>query len=300
MPELPEVETLKRLLEPDLVGRRIDAARIDDPRLTAPVAPAEFADALVGERIETLSRRGKYLLIGLGSGRTLLVHLRMSGSLRHWPAGEPVNLGHLRAQLRLDDGSTLSYRDVRRFGTWRLLDAEELEAHLASRLGPEPLAPGLRPRRLGEALAGRRSSLKAALLDQRTLAGVGNIYADEALWRARLHPRREAGSLDAEELGALYRGVRVALRRGIALQGSTLRDYSLPDGERGAMQHEFKVYGRAGEPCERCGTAIEWIRLAGRGTSYCPSCQPLAPGRPAAAAPGRARHRRPLASRVGS
>jgi formamidopyrimidine-DNA glycosylase len=278
MPELPEVETVRRVLEPLLVGRRFDQVAISDPRLTAPLDPDAFAANLTGERVAALERRGKYLLVVFESGRRLVIHLRMTGSLRWRPAlSEPADDAHQRALIRLDDGSSLAYRDVRRFGTWQLLGPAQLEEHLARRLGAEPLAPAFTARALGARLAGRRVPLKAAILDQRTLAGVGNIYADEALWRARLHPRRGAGSLDGEELGALHRGIRAALREGIARQGSTLRDYSLPDGASGTMQHEFKVYGRAGEPCPRCGTPIERIVVGGRGSWYCPHCQRLVP-----------------------
>jgi formamidopyrimidine-DNA glycosylase len=270
MPELPEVETLRSLLEPDLVGRRLERVAIHDPRLTAPRDPDAVAAELAGERIVSLRRRGKYLLIGFDSGRTLVVHLRMTGSLRR-DGGEDDR--HLRALLELDDGSTLAYRDLRRFGTWQLLEAGELEPYLDARLGPEPLAPGFGAAALRRRLAGRRAPVKSALLDQRTVAGVGNIYADEALWRARIHPLSEAGGLSGRELGALARGIRSALELGLARQGSTLRDYALPDGRSGSMQNEFKVYGRLGEPCDRCGTPIERIRVGGRGTWYCPQCQ---------------------------
>jgi formamidopyrimidine-DNA glycosylase len=278
VPELPEIETIRRLLSPVLEGRRFEYVEILDPRLTAPIAPIEVAAELEGDRIAALERRGKYLLVRLASGATLVVHLRMSGSLRHDPAGALPDDPYRRAVARLDDGSVLAYRDVRRLGKWALLAPDELSPFLDRRLGPEPLDPGFTARKLGARLGGRRTSLKAAILDQRTLAGVGNIYADEALWWARLHPAREAGSLAPDELRALHRAIRRVLEQGIAYQGSTLRDYALPNGAPGAMQREFKVYGRAGEPCERCGTPIEWIRLAGRGTSYCPHCQPLRPG----------------------
>jgi formamidopyrimidine-DNA glycosylase len=162
---------------------------------------------------------------------------------------------------------------MRRFGTWQLVEEEDLEPYLARRIGREPLLPSFTSKRLGEALEGRRAPLKSALLDQRRLAGVGNIYADEALWRARLHPLRPAGGLDAEEIAALHRGIRAALRAGIARQGATLSTYRTPDGETGRMQEEFHAYGRESEPCDRCGTPIEKIRTAGRGTWYCPSCQ---------------------------
>jgi len=274
MPELPEVETLRRTLAPLLVGRRFEQVEIVDPRLTAPRPPLLVARALEGERVAALERRGKYLLICFESGRTLVIHLRMSGSLRHGADGVLPDDTHRRARLTLDDGSTLAYRDVRRFGTWLLLEPGECPPYFAGRLGVEPLEPSFRPRDLGVLLAGRRAPVKAAILDQRTLAGIGNIYADEALWRARLHPLRESRSLEPGEVRDLHRGIRRALERGLSRQGSTLRDYALPDGRPGGMQREFKVYGRAAEPCERCGTAIERIRVAGRGTWYCPHCQP--------------------------
>ena len=175
--------------------------------------------------------------------------------------------------VTLDDGSDVAYRDVRRFGTWLLLEPGEAEPYLGERVGDEPLDTLFTAARLGERLAGRRTSLKAALLDQRTLAGMGNIYADEALWRARIDPRRPARELEEHEVRALHRGIRRALEAGIARQGATLRDYRTPDGVAGAMQHEFKVYGRGGEPCPRCGTPIEKTRVGGRGTWFCPGCQ---------------------------
>jgi formamidopyrimidine-DNA glycosylase len=266
VPELPEVETIRAALEPLLVGRRIERAEIVDERLTRPEPPEAVAQQLAGERIEAIERRGKYLLIRLASGRVLLIHLRMTGSLRS--AAEEGDL-HRRAVLELDDGTSVTYRDVRRFGTWLLLDADDVEPYLAARLGEEPLE---RRFTLGR-LAGRRAPVKAAILDQRTVPGLGNIYADEALWRARIHPLRAAGSLDEEEVKRLRRGIRAALRAGIARQGATLRDYAAPDGASGSMQREFKVYGREGEPCDRCGTSIEKTRVAGRGTWFCPGCQ---------------------------
>jgi formamidopyrimidine-DNA glycosylase len=274
VPELPEVETVRRRLEPVLVGRRFDRVEILDQRLTRPDDPVEVAAELVGERVEAVDRRGKYVIVRFESGRALLVHLRMTGSLLHVdevPEDDP----HRRAVVRLDDGSDVIYRDVRRFGTWLLAEPGEAQPYLDARLGREPLAPAFTVKRLGEALAGRRAPVKAAILDQRRLAGVGNIYADEALWRARIHPWRPARELDEEELRALHRGIRAALKAGIARQGATLRDYRTPDGGSGRMQHEFKVYGREGEPCERCGRPIEKTRAAGRGTWFCPGCQPF-------------------------
>jgi formamidopyrimidine-DNA glycosylase len=259
-----------------LAGQRFERVEIVDSRLTRPHDPLGVAAELTGERVEAVERRGKYLVVRFASGRALLIHLRMTGSLLHARGGaDPEPDPHRRAVVTLEDGSDVVYRDVRRFGTWLLAEPDELEPYLAERLGGEPLDAAFTTRRLAEALAGRRAPVKAAILDQRRLAGVGNIYADEALWRARIHPLRPAGELGEDELRALHRGIRAALKAGIARQGATLRDYRTPDGGSGRMQHEFKVYGREGEPCERCGRPIEKIRAAGRGTWFCPGCQPL-------------------------
>jgi formamidopyrimidine-DNA glycosylase len=255
MPELPEVETIRTGLEPKLLGRRFEDVEILDSRLTRPLDPAEVAAELTGERVAAVDRRGKYLIVRFESGLVLLIHLRMTGNLAHSRNGASEASPHLRAVVRLDDGSDVTYRDVRRFGTWVVL-------------GPAFSGRGLRER-----LARRRGPVKGVLLDQRMLAGVGNIYADEALWRARIDPRRPANELQQAEIGALHRGIRRALEAGIARQGATLRDYRTPDGDAGGMQHEFKVYGRGGEPCSRCGTLIEKTRGAGRGTWFCPACQ---------------------------
>jgi formamidopyrimidine-DNA glycosylase len=273
MPELPEVETVRTRLEPLLTGRRFERVEISDPRLVRPFEPAEVAAELEGERVAAVDRRGKYLIVRFESGRALLVHLRMTGSLRH-TSGEPAGDSHRRALVRLDDGSDLAYRDVRRFGTWLLLEPGELEPYLGARVGEEPFDALFTAARLGERLARRRAPIKTALLDQRTLAGLGNIYVDEALWRARIHPLRPAESLDRSELRRLHKAVRAALEAGLARQGSTLRDYALPDGSSGSMQDELKVYGREGEPCDRCGAALAKTRVAGRGTWFCSSCQP--------------------------
>jgi formamidopyrimidine-DNA glycosylase len=273
MPELPEVETVRARLEPVLTGRRFERVEINDARLVRPYDPAEVAAELEGERVAAVERRGKYLIVRFETGRVLLIHLRMTGSLRHAGPGGLQADPHRRAVVRLDDGSDVAYRDVRRFGTWLLLEPGELLGYLATRVGDEPFAVLFTAARLGERLAGRRAPVKAALLDQRTVAGLGNIYVDEALWRARIHPLRPADSLDRDELRRLHRAVRTTLEHGIARQGSTLRDYALPDGGSGSMQDEFKVYGRGGEPCDRCGMPIAKTRVAGRGTWFCPNCQ---------------------------
>jgi formamidopyrimidine-DNA glycosylase len=271
LPELPEVESVRRAIAPALEGRTFRRVEIEDVRLTRPEDPLLVAAELVGERVERVDRRGKYLILRFASGRALLIHLRMTGTLLR----EPAAATHVRAVVGLDDGTEVGYRDVRRFGTWLLLEPGELEPYLGARVGEEPLVAAFTAKGLGERLDGRRTSLKAALLDQRTLAGLGNIYVDEALWYARLHPLRPAASLERGELRRLHRGIRRALELGIARQGSTLTDYRLPDGTAGSMQKEFRAYGRTGEPCDRCGTPLEKTRVAGRGTWFCPRCQPL-------------------------
>jgi len=274
VPELPEVETVRRGIAPVLEGALLEHVEIRDPRLVRPFDPAIVAAELVGERVATVGRRGKYLVIGFESERSLLIHLRMTGSLRHARRGASADAPHTRAVLRLDNGSDVAYRDVRRFGTWELFERADLAPYLAARVGPEPLG-SLSSAGLGKRLAGRRAPLKSALLDQRTIAGLGNIYVDEALWHSALHPLRVAGSLDESELAALHRAIRRILRKAIERQGSTLRDYATPDGGYGSMQNEFRAYGRGGEPCERCGTLLVRIVVGGRSTTFCPHCQPV-------------------------
>ena len=269
MPELPEVETIRSQLAPRLTGRTLVRVEILDPRLTRPIDLFEVAEELEGDSVASVERRGKYLVVRLESGLALLVHLRMTGSFGF----EPTT--HERAVLELDDGTRLAYRDVRRFGTWLVLENAELEPYLAAKNGPEPLGARFTGEWLAARLAVRRAPVKAVLLDQRVVAGLGNIYADEALWRARINPLRPAESLDRDEVRRLHRAIRVALRAGIERQGSTLTDYRTPEGTRGAMQEEFRVYGRDGLPCPRCGTTIAKTRVVGRGTWYCPRCQPL-------------------------
>lgn len=275
MPELPEVETVRQALEPALTGARILRAEISDPRLTRPLDPSLVAGELVGERVTEVGRRGKYLTIEFESQRSLVVHLRMTGSFRTAPHGALPHDAHGRAVLSMDNGSDVLYRDVRRFGTWDLLEAGDLRPYLDVRLGPEPFERSVTARSLGRRLARRQAPIKAALLDQKILAGLGNIYVDEALWWARIHPQHAAASLDHAELARLVRATRKALRRGIERQGATLRDYARPDGELGGMQDDFRAYGRGGEPCVRCRTPLERGIVGGRGTAWCPLCQPL-------------------------
>ena len=271
MPELPEVETVRTYLEPVLSGRRFEHVEIHDARLVRPHEPAAVAAELEGERVASVERRGKYLIVRFDSGLALLVHLRMTGGFPHAPAS------HERAVLTLDDGTRVAFRDVRRFGTWEVHDGAAAEAYLAGRLGPEPLGPAFTKVFLRERLAGRAAPVKAAILDQRVVAGLGNIYADESLWRARIHPRRPARTLTTAEIDRLHRAIGDALRRGLATEGADLGDGVYGSG---SMQDEFRVYGRAGDPCCRCRTPIEKINVAGRGTSFCPHCQPEVLPRP--------------------
>jgi formamidopyrimidine-DNA glycosylase len=272
VPELPEVETVRRKLVPHLKGRTIVRARIDDARLVRPEPPEAVAARLAGARVTELRRRGKHLLIGLDDGGTLAVHLRMTGTFLI--AGVPVDHPHLRAVLELDDDTTIAYADQRRFGTWRVLEGEpELNEFLDERLGVEPLDDDFDGRSLARLFAGRRAAVKALLLDQRLVAGVGNIYADEALWAAKVHPETPAGLVSRPKLDALAAAIREVLETALDAQGSTLRNFQSPDGAYGSMQERFKVFDRTGEPCLRCGTPIVKLRVAGRGTHVCPRCQ---------------------------
>jgi formamidopyrimidine-DNA glycosylase len=267
MPELPEVETIRAQLAPRLEGRTLSRVEILDPRLTRPYDLFEVAEELEGDRVLAVERRGKYLVFRLESGLSLLVHLRMTGSFGFLPTS------HERAVLELDDGSRIAFRDVRRFGTWLVLEDADALGYLSGKNGPEPLGPAFTTRWLAASLARRRAPVKAVLLDQRVVAGLGNIYADEALWRARLNPLRPANEVTPAEVRRLQRAIRAALDAGIERQGSTLSDYRTPDGAAGSMQDEFRVYGREGKPCPRCRTPIEKTRVGGRGTWFCPRCQ---------------------------
>lgn len=275
MPELPEVETTARILAPELLARTVVAVHaIDYPPLVAPLSPEEFARRLVGRRITALGRRAKFLLLHLDDGAVLAVHLRMSGRLYLCPRESPAE-HHTHAVLELDDGRALRFRDPRKFGRMRLLSPEE-HAALDRRLGPEPLSPHWDAAALLAQLRGRpRARLKALLLDQHFLAGLGNIYSDEALFRAGLHPARPAGSLSPNEIEQLHRAIRSVLAEAIAANGTTLSDgiYLFGPGEAGRFAERLQVYGRAGEPCPRCGAPIVRKILAGRSSHFCPSCQ---------------------------
>jgi formamidopyrimidine-DNA glycosylase len=284
MPELPEVETIRGQLAPHVEGRRIAGMEILDPRWCAPLAPHELADAVRGRRVRRLRRRGKYLLWELEGELWLAQHLRMSGAVLLDPDPEPP---HLRVRIELRGPGARKARlvvtDQRRFGTAQPIFGEQaLEAFFASRLGPEPFDPELTAAYLWRQARGRRAPVKALLLDQKRVAGVGNIYADEALFRARIHPARPAGSLSRAQWEALRAGVIEALAAGIDAKGASIDDFRHIDGVTGSFQDQFLVHLRAGEPCPRCGGEIVKTVVAGRGTYVCVRCQ--RPPRGAAAA----------------
>jgi formamidopyrimidine-DNA glycosylase len=273
VPELPEVETVRRGLESALAGRRFDRVEIRDGRLTAPIDPNAVAHGLHGATAVAVGRRGKYLIVELDDGAALVCHLRMTGWFHH--VAERSERPHLRALFGLDDGSWLLYCDQRRFGTMRLLTPVELERYWQGRVGPEPLAAEWTPLDLRRRLHGRRAPIKALLLDQRIVAGVGNIYADEALWEARIHPLAAGGDLGPARVRRLHGAVVAVLERGIESGGATIDTYRGVDGAAGAMQDRFNVFDRAGEPCPRCGSEIVKTRVAQRGTHLCPRCTRL-------------------------
>ncbi len=287
MPELPEVETVCRQLEPELEGRRIERLEVLDPRWCRPVPPVELEAAVSGRTIEHLGRRGKYLLLGLDGGQTLVMHLRMTGNLvlvegedkldpsegmRLYEGERSTSERHLRARFVLAGGREVWFTDPRRFGEAFLIDDSGLEKRF-ERLGVEPFSAEFTPQALGEIAAGRTAPLKSFLLDQKGIAGVGNIYADEALFRARLHPLSPAGSMKPEHLEALRDAVVAALEAGIEGGGASIDDYRDGRGEKGRMQDEFLVHTREGKPCPRCDGTIERIVVSGRSTYFCPACQ---------------------------
>jgi formamidopyrimidine-DNA glycosylase len=300
MPELPEVETVRRDLERRLVGRRITSCWVapDAPRLVQLVPPSEFCRELRGRTVVGLRRRGKYLIVDLDDGRAWVMHRRMSGNVL-WRERDAPPDDYVRARFALDDGHELRWADLRKFGTmWLVEDA----TMVTEALGPEPLDAEFTPEVL-RARAGKRAApIKSVLLDQTVLAGMGNLYTDEALHFARIHPLRPANRLKTADWGRLHEGIVRALRMGIAARGSslgtTLRDHVNVDGDPGTNQETVSAYGREGAPCYTCGTPMRRIRVGGRSSVFCPRCQPPPRARGRVAESRRAGARRRRRARV--
>jgi formamidopyrimidine-DNA glycosylase len=297
MPELPEVETIRRQLAPIAQGRRLERIEILDPRWSRPLEPRELVDALQGRRVERLGRRGKYLVWSFQDDVHLAQHLRMTGAVLCVPDSDRSRSDPPHTRVRIELGPVerrgvrgnaaarggrrrLAIVDPRRFGTGELLfGSQALEAFFAARLGLEPFDERFTSEHLRAQLSGRSAPIKALLLDQRRVAGVGNIYADEALFRSGIHPLRPARRLSVAQHAILRESLIEALQAGIDARGATIDDFRHIDGVRGSFQDQFLVHRRAGEPCGRCGTPIVKIVAAGRGTYLCETCQP-APRRP--------------------
>ena len=271
MPELPEVETIRSRLAPLVEGRTLRTLEVLDAKWCSPLAPEALADALEGRPVERLGRRGKYLVWEASDEVYLLMHLRMTGTVLY---DAPPDALYVRVRLTLDDGHVLSFCDPRRFGTGELvLGRPALDEFLDARLGVEPLSEDFTAEHLYRVTRNRRAPIKALLLDQRRIAGVGNIYANEALFRAAIHPLRRAGALNRRQVTALHEAVVAALRAGLHAGGASIDDFRHPDGDKGAFQNEFLVHGRAGEACDVCGGLLVKFVAAGRGTYACERCQ---------------------------
>ncbi len=288
MPELPEVETVRMGLEPALKGHRFTSVETRRGGLRIPFPP-RFTERLKGRTVKRLWRRAKYLLADLDSGETLIMHLGMTGRMSVYAEGRTHKFGqyvyktappeaghgkHDHVVMETDAPARIVFTDHRRFGLMTLADTDKLGEHkLFKGLGPEPLSDEFDAAHLAAALRGKKTPIKSALLDQRVIAGIGNIYACEALYHARISPKRLAGSISRERVRALAQAIKKVLNDAIKAGGSSLRDYAHTDGELGEFQHHFAVYDREGEPCPRCGGKIRRIVQAGRSTFYCPKCQ---------------------------
>ena len=282
MPELPEVETVRRGLAPVMEGQVIARAEVNRPDLRWPFPP-DMAARLTGQRVLRLRRRSKYILADLAAGETLLIHLGMSG--RMLVSGDPLGVfvhdhpapeKHDHVVLHMETGARITFNDPRRFGAMDLMATQDAEAHpLLAQIGPEPLGNGFSEDHLTARLHSRNTPIKAALLDQKTVAGLGNIYVCEALFRARIHPSRKAGRISKQRVSDLVPIIRTVLTEAIEAGGSTLRDFKQADGELGYFQHRFDVYGREGEACRApgCTGTIRRIVQSGRSSFYCPVCQ---------------------------
>jgi len=274
MPELPEVETIRRSLEARIIGRTITSIRIPpDTGKTVPVIKgmeeSAFREGVVGAKVEAVERRGKYLVLHLDSGMLLVIHLRMTGALLFQEAPEDR---FVRAVFTFDNGDEMRFTDLRKFGGFWLV--EDISQAVATALGPEPFdEDAFTVIALSKALENRKSPVKAVILDQRHVAGIGNIYADEACFGAGIDPRRLGLTLDDDEVAALHASIRDVLMAGVEAGGASFKDYRNTTGNVGSMQKLVKVFRRTGKPCYTCGTTIERVKIGGRSTHFCPTCQ---------------------------
>lgn len=275
MPELPEVETVKRSLQKLVVGQTITNVEVFLPKIVHPYPPEHFTAAVTGLKVENFQRRGKYLLVHLSHGLTLVMHLRMTGRLVYLDDDGPLPK-YTHVLFYLDSGHRLAFADMRQFGHVTLLSQAEVDCLPAlTKLGPEPLEEHFSVQYMADKLAKRRSKIKGLLLDQTFVAGLGNIYVDEALHRANIHPERTATDLTADEISALYQAIVAVLEQGIKNRGTSFSDYVDGEGKKGSNQHELTAYQREGEPCHQCGNLILRKKVAGRSSYYCPHCQRL-------------------------
>jgi formamidopyrimidine-DNA glycosylase len=271
VPELPEVETVRRGLTPYLLRRRIDAVTVRESRLRWPI-PADFAGRLSGRRVERLDRRGKYIIVTLDSGDRVILHLGMSGRIRVLDPAEPLQK-HDHVDWRLDSGRVLRFHDPRRFGAMLWWPAREREHALLRGMGPEPFSDAFDGDYLFRLSRGRSAAVKSFVMDGRIVVGAGNIYATEALFRAGIRPTRAAGRLTRADCTRLAERIREVLAEAVELGGTTLRDFAGADGESGYFQQALSVYGRDGQACRVCGTAIRRLVIGQRSSFYCPRCQ---------------------------
>lgn len=273
MPELPEVETVKRSLEKNIIGKTITSVDIYMPKIIRPDQPEQFKETVCGRQVVQLERRGKYLMLHLSNSLTMLLHLRMTGRLVYLAPGQ-VQPKHTHVLFYLNNGSQLAFADMRQFGRINLIPTAELENLPAlKKLGPEPLGKHFNQHYLQKKLPKRRAKIKALLLDQTFVVGLGNIYADEALHLARIHPERIAASLNANEISTLYQTIVAVLEQGIKNRGTSFSDYVDGEGKKGSNQYLLRAYQREGQPCFFCGSIIRRKKVAGRSSYYCPCCQ---------------------------
>ncbi|WP_033170814.1 bifunctional DNA-formamidopyrimidine glycosylase/DNA-(apurinic or apyrimidinic site) lyase [Selenomonas sp. ND2010] len=273
MPEMPEVEIICRYLDTVLTGQKIMKIDLLLPRQIKWPEPEAYRAMAIGRTIQAMKRRGKYLIMELDNGNELIFHLRMTGRLVFEPEGESHD-SYARLLFHLDGGGLLVYGDTRTLGAvYALAPGERWRIHGLAEMGPEPLSPEFTPEYLYQLVQGKKTLIKSLLLNQKYIGGIGNIYDDEALFLAGIHPQRRAGTLTQEECQRLYGTINSVIEAGIRDGGTTFRDYQNGEGRQGSHQEHLFVYNRKGQPCRKCGTSIEKITVGGRGTHYCPHCQ---------------------------